>query len=102
MPDVPTLVVNPAGKEGVWKALIDSYTGKVNYGAILGTPIKSGNAGQFKIASATDTTKILYKVDANFAPQPGSLYTLFAIGTAQTPDHILLKENLIQRGDSIN
>ncbi len=98
--DVPTLLVNTSGKQGVWKALADSYTGKVSYGAILGNPFKTASAKDLKIASATDTLGSIYRAGADFSVQPGDLYTLLLGGTIQAPESILIKENLVARADS--
>lgn len=100
--DVPTLVVKTSGKQGVWKALTDSFTGKVSYGAVLGNPLKTATAKNLKIASATDTMTTLYQAGADFAPAPGDLYTLFLSGNAVSPESVLIKENLIAQPDSIS
>ena len=98
--DVPTLLVNTSGKEGVWKALTDSYTGKVSYGAILGNPFKTATAKGLKIVSASDTLGSIYQAGADFSPLPGNLYTLLLGGSLQTPESVLIKENLVARPDS--
>lgn len=100
MRDVPTLLVNTSGKEGVWKTLTDSYTGKVAYGGILGNPFKTVTAKNLKIVSATDTLGSIYQAGADFSPVPGNLYTLLLGGSASAPESILIKESLIARADS--
>jgi hypothetical protein len=98
--DVPSLLVNTSGKTGVWKALTDSYTGKVAYGAILGNPFKTATAKGLKIVSATDTLGSIYQASPDFSPLPGDLYTLLLGGNIQTPESILIKENLVVKPDS--
>lgn len=98
--DVSTLLVNASGKAGVWKALTDSYTGKVAYGAVLGNPLKTATAKGLKIVSANDTLGSIYQAGADFLVVPGDLYTLLLGGSIQTPESILIKEKLIARADS--
>lgn len=98
--DVPTLLVNTSGKAGVWNTLNNSYTGKVAYGASLGNPVQISIAKNLKIASATDTLGSIYHAPPDFSPLAGDIYTLLIFGGAQTPQSVLIKENLTARADS--
>lgn len=98
--NVPTILVNSAGRDNVWLSLSGptSYTTKIGYGSSLGNTFTAGPAAM-KIVSAADTTTYLYKAPG-FATQPGDIYTLFLAGSATAVDAVLQKEQLVRPADS--
>lgn len=98
--NIPTLVVNTSKKEGIWKGLAASNTGKVNYGFLLNNPLRADGNASIAVATLADTLQPLYKSDSKLNIQPGDVYTLFLAGAAGAVEPVLVKEELQQRADS--
>lgn len=98
--NVPTVVINTGGREGYWSTLAASNTSRVNYGSSLGNTFVADSSSLINIvATPPDTLTSLYRPE-HFVAQPGELYTLFLAGTKGAVESLLLKEQLVSRGDS--